>query len=66
MNKDIPQIMALLRLTFGESLDADGRRILKGQTAIGGQPALLWRLNPIPTVWRWGMCGSITAVLWAM
>lgn len=47
MNKDIPQVLELLQLTFGESLDADGRRILKGQTAIGGQPALLWRFNPM-------------------
>ncbi len=68
MNKDIPQIMALLRLTFGESLDADGRRILKGQTAIGGQPALLWRLNPMANrlalgyVWEYNgrLVGNVT------
>ena len=28
LNKDIPQVLELLRLAFGESLDAEGQRIL--------------------------------------
>jgi ribosomal protein S18 acetylase RimI-like enzyme len=47
LNKDIPQVLELLRLAFGESLDAEGQRILQGQTAVTGQPALFYRLNPM-------------------
>ena len=47
LNKDIPQVLELLRLAFGESLDAEGRRILQGQTAVTGQPAILYRFNPM-------------------
>jgi ribosomal protein S18 acetylase RimI-like enzyme len=47
LNKDIPQVLELLRLAFGESLDAESRRILQGQTAVSGQPAMLWRFNPM-------------------
>jgi ribosomal protein S18 acetylase RimI-like enzyme len=47
LNKDIPQVLELLRLAFGESLDAEGQRILQGQSAVAGQPALLYRFNPM-------------------
>ncbi len=47
LNKDIPQVLELLRLVFGESLDAEGRRMLQGQTAVTGQPAILYRFNPM-------------------
>ena len=47
LNKDIPQVLELLRLAFGESLDAEGQRILQGHTAVTGQPAILYRLNPM-------------------
>ena len=47
LNKDIPQVLELLRLAFGESLDAEGRRMLQGQTAVTGQPAILYRFNPM-------------------
>lgn len=47
LNKDIPQVLSLLRLAFGESLDAEGQRILQGQTAVTGQPAIFYRLNPM-------------------
>ena len=47
LNKDIPQVLELLRLAFGESLDAEGRRILQGQTAVTGQPAIIYRFNPL-------------------
>ena len=47
LNKDIPQVLELLRLAFGESLDAEGRRILQGQMAVTGQPALFYRFNPM-------------------
>lgn len=47
LNKDIPQVLELLKLAFGESLDAEGRRILQGQTAVTGQPTLLYRFNPM-------------------
>ncbi|MBE2224365.1 MAG: GNAT family N-acetyltransferase [Anaerolineae bacterium] len=47
LNKDIPQVLELLRLAFGESLDAEGQRILQGQTAVTGQPAFFYRFNPM-------------------
>jgi len=47
LNKDIPQVLELLQLAFGESLDEEGRRILQGQTAVTGQPAILYRFNPM-------------------
>jgi len=46
MNRDIPQILDLLQIAFGESLDAEGRRVLQGYYSPPGQPAVLWRLNP--------------------
>ncbi|PID85840.1 MAG: hypothetical protein CSA11_00365 [Chloroflexi bacterium] len=47
LNKDVPQVLELLRLAFGESLDAEGQRILQGQTAVTGQPAFLFRFSPM-------------------
>ncbi|MBK8934753.1 MAG: GNAT family N-acetyltransferase [Candidatus Promineifilaceae bacterium] len=48
LNKDIPQVLELLQIAFGESLDAEGRRALQGYYAPQSQmqPAILWRLNP--------------------
>jgi len=46
MNRDIPQVLDLLQVAFGETLDAEGRRILQGYYSPPGQPAVLWRLNP--------------------
>ncbi|MCA9873579.1 MAG: GNAT family N-acetyltransferase [Anaerolineales bacterium] len=46
VNRDIPQILDLLQVAFGESLDAEGRRVLQGYYSPPGQPAVLWRLNP--------------------
>lgn len=46
LNKDIPQILELLQIAFGESLDAEGQRALQGYYLPYAQPAILWRLNP--------------------
>jgi ribosomal protein S18 acetylase RimI-like enzyme len=46
LNKDIPQVLQLLQIAFGEALDEDGRRVLQMYTAPVGQPAFLWRFNP--------------------
>ncbi|MCP4356918.1 MAG: GNAT family N-acetyltransferase [Chloroflexi bacterium] len=46
LNRDIPQVLKLLEMVFGNSLDADGQRMLS-QTARASQgPAFLMRLNP--------------------
>lgn len=47
LNKDIPQVLELLRLAFGEALDTESRQILQGQTAVSGQPPILYRFNPL-------------------
>lgn len=43
LGRDIPQVLDLLRLTFGESLDHDERRAFGDATS---RPDLLWRLDP--------------------
>ncbi|MBK8985387.1 MAG: GNAT family N-acetyltransferase [Chloroflexi bacterium] len=45
-NKDIPQVLELLQIAFGDSLDAEGQRALHGYYVPYMQPAILWRLNP--------------------
>lgn len=47
LNKDIPQVVELLELAFGETLDSEGRRIFNNTPHV--QPAFLWRLNPVYT-----------------
>lgn len=46
LNRDIPQVMKLLELVFGGSLDAEGQRMLSDSTRASQGPAFLWRLNP--------------------
>jgi len=46
LNRDIPQVMKLLELVFGGSLDAEGQRMLSDSARASQGPALLWRLNP--------------------
>jgi ribosomal protein S18 acetylase RimI-like enzyme len=62
LNKGIPQVMELLRVAFGKSLDAEGRRWLNGYTSLH-QPAFLWRLNPgasrLSTGYVWEADGRI-------
>jgi ribosomal protein S18 acetylase RimI-like enzyme len=43
LGRDVPQILELLRLTFGESMDSDERHAF-GEAAI--RPDFLWRLDP--------------------
>ncbi len=43
LGRDIPQVLDLLRQTFGESLDSDERKAF-GDAAI--RPDFLWRLDP--------------------
>lgn len=45
LNRDIPQVLELLELVFGASVDVDGRRLLAGSSQFS-QPAFIWRLNP--------------------
>lgn len=49
LNTDIPQVLELLELSFGESMDEEGRRLLSGNAAIANSPAFLWRLSPAAT-----------------
>lgn len=46
LNKDIPQVLQLLELVFGASVDVDGRQLLTGGAHVGQQPAFIWRLSP--------------------
>lgn len=46
LNRDIPQVLDLLKIAFGESLDAEGRRALQGYATPGSPPAFFWRFNP--------------------
>jgi ribosomal protein S18 acetylase RimI-like enzyme len=46
LNKDIPQVLRLLELVFGASVDVDGRQLLTGGAPLGQQPAFIWRLSP--------------------
>jgi ribosomal protein S18 acetylase RimI-like enzyme len=44
LSRDIPQLVELLELAFGEAVDSEGQRIFKNTPQM--QPAFLWRLNP--------------------
>jgi ribosomal protein S18 acetylase RimI-like enzyme len=44
LNRDLPQLVDLLHLAFGEALEIDGQRVFTGMP--GRPPALLWRINP--------------------
>lgn len=44
LNKDIPQVVALLELVFGEKIDDGGQRIFSHGPV--RHPAILWRLTP--------------------
>lgn len=46
LNTDIPQVLELLELSFGESMDEEGRRLLAGQSGMAQAPAVFWRLSP--------------------
>jgi ribosomal protein S18 acetylase RimI-like enzyme len=46
LSQDIPQVLQLLELSFGEALDDAGRRLINSHTGPGQQSALLWRLSP--------------------
>ena len=46
LNKDVPQVIKLLELTFGHRLGGDGQRLFSSETGLS-QPAFLWRLNPM-------------------
>lgn len=45
-NKDLPQLIELLRLVFGKELDADGQQFLRNLPD-GRTPAIFWRLDPM-------------------
>ncbi|NJN55371.1 MAG: GNAT family N-acetyltransferase [Anaerolineae bacterium] len=46
LSRDIPQVMKLLELVFGGSLDAEGQRLLSDSARVSQGPSFLWRLNP--------------------
>ncbi len=45
MSYDLPQVIDLLRLVFGDSLDGDENKLFGG-TALGGLNALAYRMHP--------------------
>ena len=46
LNRDIPQVLKLLELVFGASLDEEGRQMFAGTNSLSQQPSFLWRLSP--------------------
>lgn len=46
LSRDVPQVMKLLELVFGGSLDAEGQRLLSDSARASQGPSFLWRLNP--------------------
>lgn len=46
LNRDVPQVMKLLELVFGGTLDTEGQQMLSDSTRASQGPAFLWRLNP--------------------
>ncbi|MCL4266748.1 MAG: GNAT family N-acetyltransferase [Anaerolineae bacterium] len=46
LNRDIPQVMKLLELVFGSTLDTEGQRMMSDSARASQGPAFLWRLNP--------------------
>lgn len=45
LNRDMPQLIDLLQLVFGEKVDVDGQHLFSNSSA-RGTPPLLWRLVP--------------------
>lgn len=54
LNRDVPQVMSLLRLVFAPALDADGRRALN---ALGTKPVTLLRFNQLAS-------GAVPGFVW--
>lgn len=48
LNKDIPQLIDLLQLVFGEQVEIDGQRLFTNSQS-SRKPALFWRLTPTMT-----------------
>lgn len=46
MNRDIPQVLKLLELVFGNTLDAESRRMLSQSAQTSQGPPFLWRFSP--------------------
>ena len=46
LNTDIPGILRLLELVFGDSLHAEGRPMITSNDLAAQSPAILWRLSP--------------------
>lgn len=46
LNRDVPQVMNLLELVFGHKLGNSEQRLFSSEQWFG-QPAFLWRLNPM-------------------
>jgi len=46
LNRDIPQVINLLELVFGERLGSHGHRLFSRTASKGQQPAFIWRLSP--------------------
>lgn len=62
LKKDVPQVVELLEMAFGENMDSVGRRTLRRAHAYG-QPSFLWRLNSrfnrLPPGYVWQEDGRI-------
>lgn len=46
MNRDIPEVLKLLELVFGNTLDSESRRLLSQSAQASQGPSFLWRLSP--------------------
>lgn len=70
LNKDIPQVLKLLELVFGASLDREARQMFAGTKSLGEQPSFLWRLSPAASklaqgfVWEYNgrVVGNVTVL----
>lgn len=70
LNRDVPQVMKLLELVFGSTLDSEGQRFLSDSTRASQGPSFLWRLNPaagklaLGFVWEEGgrIVGNVTVL----
>jgi ribosomal protein S18 acetylase RimI-like enzyme len=70
VNRDIPQILDLLKICFGDAMGSDGEHLFNGTPHPTQSPAILWRLSPAATklalgyVWEENgrIVGNVTAL----
>lgn len=47
LNKDIPQVLQLLDLVFGNTMDYESRQLLSSSLRSSSQPSFMWRLSAV-------------------